>query len=102
MKNIIICSDGTWQSPESDTSTHVLRLAEGIAPEDAAGNKQVVFYDWGVGSEGDKFSGGITGKGIDKNIQDCYRFVVHNYEPVMRCICSGSAAVPIPCVRWRG
>ena len=35
MKNIIICSDGTWQSPESDTSTHVLRLAEGIAPEDA-------------------------------------------------------------------
>ena len=77
MKNIIICSDGTWQSPESDTSTHVLRLAEGIAPEDSAGNKQVVFYDWGVGSEGDKFSGGITGKGIDKNIQDCYRFVVH-------------------------
>ncbi|MBJ6137350.1 DUF2235 domain-containing protein [Marinobacter litoralis] len=28
MKNIIICSDGTWQSPESDTSTHVLRLAD--------------------------------------------------------------------------
>jgi len=81
MKNIIICSDGTWQSPESGTATHVLRLAEGIAPEDVSGHKQVVFYDWGVGSEGDKFSGGITGKGIDKNIQDCYRFVVHNYEP---------------------
>lgn len=81
MKNIVICSDGTWQSPESGTATHVLRLAEGIAPEDATGNKQVVFYDWGVGSEGDKLSGGITGKGIDKNIQDCYRFVVHNYEP---------------------
>ncbi|WP_128082428.1 DUF2235 domain-containing protein [Halomonas sp. KX33721] len=81
MKNIIICSDGTWQSPESDTTTHVLRLAEGIAPQDSAGNKQVVFYDWGVGSEGDKFSGGITGQGLDKNIQDCYRFLVHNYEP---------------------
>src|SRR5690554_6154371 len=81
MKNIIICSDGTWQSPETDTSTHVLGLAEAIAPEDAEGNKQVVFYDWGVGSDGDKFSGGITGRGIDKNIQDCYRFVVHNYEP---------------------
>jgi uncharacterized protein (DUF2235 family) len=49
MKNIIICSDGTWQSPESDTSTHILRIARGIAPEDAAGSKQVVFYDWGVG-----------------------------------------------------
>ena len=23
-----------WQSPESGTSTHVLRLAEGIAPEE--------------------------------------------------------------------
>lgn len=79
-KNIIICSDGTWQSPESDTATHILRLAEGIAPENAKGNKQVVFYDRGVGSEGDKFSGGVTGKGIDRNIQDCYRFVVHNYE----------------------
>jgi uncharacterized protein (DUF2235 family) len=64
MKNIIICSDGTWQSPESDTSTHVLRLAEGIAPEDAAGNKQVVFYDWGVGSEGDKWLPKMCRRGL--------------------------------------
>lgn len=35
MTNIVTCSDGTWQSPESDTSTHVLRLAEDIAPENA-------------------------------------------------------------------
>ena len=81
MNTPLIGSAGPAHVPESDASTHVLRLAEGIAPEDAAGNKQVVFYDWGVGSEGDKFSGGITGQGIDKNIQDCYRFVVHNYEP---------------------
>ncbi|NWO04464.1 MAG: DUF2235 domain-containing protein [Alteromonadaceae bacterium] len=80
MKNIIICSDGTWQSPESNTTTHILRLAQGIAPQDAAGNKQVVFYDWGIGSEANRFSAGITGEGIDKNIQDCYRFLVHNYE----------------------
>ena len=81
MKNIVICADGTWQSPESDTSSHILRLAEVLAPVDSARHQQVVFYDWGVGSEGDKFSGGVTGKGIDKNIQDCYRFLVHNYEP---------------------
>lgn len=81
MKNIVICSDGTWQSPESDSATHVLRLARSIAPETPTGHKQVVFYDWGVGSEGDRLSGGITGKGLDKNIQDCYRFLVHNYEP---------------------
>ena len=80
MKNIIICADGTWQSPESNTATHVLRLAEGVAPEDSFGNKQVVYYDWGIGSDGDRFTGGVTGKGIDKNIMDCYRFIVHNYD----------------------
>lgn len=80
MKRIIVCSDGTWQSPESDHATHVMRLARGIAPEDAAGNKQVVFYDWGIGSDGARIRGGMTGSGIDKNIMDCYRFLVHNYD----------------------
>ena len=58
MKRIVICADGTWQSPESDHPTHVMRLARGIAPEDGAGNKQVVYYDWGVGSDGDRVRGG--------------------------------------------
>jgi uncharacterized protein (DUF2235 family) len=80
MKNIIICSDGTWQSPNSDQATHILRIARSIAPENTAGHKQVVFYDWGVGSDGNALTGGITGKGLDKNILDCYRFLVHNYE----------------------
>ncbi|MCK7544812.1 DUF2235 domain-containing protein [Marinobacter bryozoorum] len=80
MKQLVICADGTWQSPESDTSTHVLRLAEGIAPLSDKGVPQVVFYDWGVGSDGDALSGGVTGAGIDKNIMDCYRFLVHNYD----------------------
>ena len=80
MKKIIICADGTWQSPESDSVTHILRIARGIAPEDTDGNKQIVFYDWGVGSSSDALTGGITGKGIDKNILDCYRFLVHNYD----------------------
>lgn len=80
MKKIVICADGTWQSPESDCATHILRIARGIAPEDAAANKQVVFYDWGVGSDGDALFGGITGRGIDKNILDAYRFLVHNYD----------------------
>ncbi len=37
MKKIIICADGTWQSPESDGVTHILRIARGIAPEDTIG-----------------------------------------------------------------
>lgn len=80
MKRIVICADGTWQSPESDNPTHILRIAQGLEAEDAQGNAQVVYYDWGVGSEGDRLSGGLTGNGIDKNIMDCYRFIVHNYD----------------------
>lgn len=81
MKRIVICADGTWQSPESDHPTHLMRLARGIAPNGADKTKQVVFYDWGVGTEGDSIKGGATGAGIDKNIMDCYRFIVHNYDP---------------------
>ncbi|NIC04859.1 DUF2235 domain-containing protein [Billgrantia bachuensis] len=81
MKRIVICADGTWQCPESDTATHVLRLARGIAPCCDNDVKQIVYYDWGVGVEGDSILGGATGAGIDKNIMDCYRFIVHNYEP---------------------
>jgi len=81
VKRIIICADGTWQSPESENPTHVMRLARAIAPEDRRGTKQVVYYDWGIGSDRDRLRGGITGAGLDKNIMDCYRFIVHNYEP---------------------
>jgi hypothetical protein len=43
----------------------------------------VVFYDWGLGTTNiiDKIKGGVTGAGIDKNIRDAYRFLVHNYAP---------------------
>ena len=34
-----------------------------------------------MGSDRKKLSGGISGNGIDKNIMDCYRFIVHNYSP---------------------
>ena len=47
---------------------------------DSYGVPQQVFYDWGVGSYGgQRISGGAFGAGLDKNIQDAYRFLVHNY-----------------------
>jgi len=79
MKRIAIFADGTWNSPEQDHPTNVLQMARAIRPK-VGKTTQVAFYDWGVGSDGKKFSGGITGNGIDKNIMDCYRFLVHNFE----------------------
>ncbi len=83
MKRIVICADGTWNRPEEDLRkdfpTNVLRLARAVKP--VAGDvEQVVFYDWGIGSYHDKAKGGAFGNGINKNIQDCYRFIVQNYR----------------------
>ncbi len=79
MKRITIFSDGTWHSPDDGRATNVLRMARGVKPQ-AGGTKQVTFYDWGVGSDRKILPGGISGVGIDKNILDCYRFIVHNYD----------------------
>lgn len=85
MKRIIICSDGTWNRPETREDedinpTNVLKFARGIAPEGTDGVKQIVFYDWGIGSYHDNYSGGLFAKGLEKNVMDAYRFIVHNYE----------------------
>ncbi|WP_018871920.1 DUF2235 domain-containing protein [Thioalkalivibrio sp. ALJ16] len=84
-RRIVICADGTWNRPEedleSDVPTNVLRMARAIAPVDAAGDAQQVFYDWGVGAYYARLTGGVTGRGIHKNIQDAYRYIVQNYSP---------------------
>jgi len=79
MKRIAIFADGTWNSPEKGGATNVLRMTRAVKPE-SGGAEQVAFYDWGVGTDRKKLMGGISGAGIDKNIMDCYRFIVHNYD----------------------
>ncbi|MGQ9426598.1 DUF2235 domain-containing protein [Gilvimarinus sp. F26214L] len=79
MKRICIFADGTWNSPEQGGATNVLQMARAVMPH-VDGVEQIAFYDWGVGTDRKQLSGGIRGEGIDKNIQDCYRFIVHNYN----------------------
>jgi uncharacterized protein (DUF2235 family) len=85
MKRIAICFDGTWNRPEEnlgeDFPTNVLQFARAIRPTDGKGAEQVVFYDWGIGSYHDQIRAGSTGYGLEKNVMDGYRFLVHNYEP---------------------
>jgi len=85
MKRIAICFDGTWNRPEETVGeefpTNVLQFARSIRPSDGTGVEQVVFYDWGIGSYHDQFRAGATGYGLEKNVMDGYRFLVHNYEP---------------------
>ncbi|MBH81726.1 MAG: hypothetical protein CMQ49_14555 [Gammaproteobacteria bacterium] len=80
-KRIVVCSDGTWNDPEDEIPTNVLRIARAIKPQDSDNVQQVVFYDWGVGSYYNPVVGGMSGSGMMKNIQDGYRFIVQNYDP---------------------
>lgn len=83
-KRIVICADGTWNKPEVDLKedfpTNVLRFSRSIQPVSSNGVEQQVFYDWGVGSYHDATVGGITGRGVHKNIEDGYRYIIQNYS----------------------
>lgn len=84
-KKIIICSDGTWNTPlQTDRGrvvpSNVVRLARALVDDD----EQCIFYDAGVGTGRhwwDRFWGGVTGAGLVQNIYDGYQFVIDHYAP---------------------
>ncbi|WP_281557747.1 DUF2235 domain-containing protein [Thalassomonas sp. RHCl1] len=78
-KRIVICCDGTWNTP--DKPTNVVKIVRSLTPYGKDGKNQVVFYDQGVGTynASDRMMG-IFGKGIGQNIIDAYRFIAHNYQ----------------------
>ncbi|CBL45042.1 Hypothetical protein HDN1F_14590 [gamma proteobacterium HdN1] len=80
-KRIVICSDGTWNTPDQKP-TNVVKLVRSILPRAYDGRHQVVFYDQGIGTGDlmDRYMGGIFGYGMEQNVLDAYRFLVHNYE----------------------
>lgn len=89
MKRIVSCSDGTWNKPAVKSGgryvrTNVQKLFEAIANKDVKGIYQTKYYDEGIGAEGtalSKILDGATGRGIDENILDVYKFIIWNYEP---------------------
>lgn len=88
-KRLIICCDGTWNTPEKPTN--VTKMARSISPTSQDGKHQVVFYHQGVGTSNsvDKFAGGLFGVGVEQNVLDAYRFIVHNYQDGDEIFCFG-------------
>lgn len=89
MKRLVVCADGTWNEPlqtcdHQPCPTHVVKFYQAILPMDAAGTRQVSFYQKGVGERGglwDHLTGGAFGLGISKNIEELYQSLIHYYEP---------------------
>ena len=79
MKRLVICCDGTWQQLASPYPSNVVKLAQSVKPIASDGIPQIVFYDEGIGTDSNKLLGGATGLGIDRNIEDAYRFLSLNY-----------------------
>jgi uncharacterized protein (DUF2235 family) len=84
MKNIILCADGTWNTPHGDTpskpDTNVRKLYCALTNDPA----QLKYYDSGVGTDGtplDHLSGGAMGEGLFQKVQDCYQFLSYVYDP---------------------
>lgn len=52
-----------------------------LADTDHAGNRQLNYYDAGVGTHWyDRVRGGVVGQGIEKNIRHAYQWLVEHYD----------------------
>lgn len=83
MKRLIICCDGTWQKLENADASNVLKITQSIRATDDQGMPQIVYYDQGIGTNGDfidQLGGGAFGWGIDQKIKSAYRFLSLNYQ----------------------
>lgn len=99
-KRIIICCDGTWNTPDKiksqvkstnneeekyvPCSTNVVKIATAIKHISTAdGKEQLTYYDPGIGTSGwiiKRLFDGATGTGISANIIEAYDYLIRNYN----------------------
>ena len=75
-KNIVVFSDGTGQEGGKGTNTNVYKLFNMVLDRSP---EQIAFYDRGLGTGWRKITGNAAGRGISKNIRECYEFIFENY-----------------------
>ena len=85
-KNIVICSDGTWNSAYKRRGTNVFKLYEALDHTGRPGSdeEQIAFYDDGVGTQKLrllKILGGAFGVGLARNVRQLYTSLARVHEP---------------------
>jgi hypothetical protein len=80
-RRLIICCDGTWNWPEPERETNVVRMVRALLPDDN-GVPQIIHYHEGVGTGNflDRLLGGSTGVGLSASVKACYGFLADNYK----------------------
>jgi hypothetical protein len=78
VKRLILCFDGTWNTPED--LTNVSRIYAAIADRHSGCPSQLKFYDAGVGTSfSSRVRGGVLGWGLDENILEGYCWLINEY-----------------------
>src|SRR3569833_1953966 len=87
MANLIVCCDGTWNTPNElegglPAPTNVRKIYSALADLDDP-SRAKAYYHPGVGTEGnwtDRLLGGGIGEGLDANIKSAYQWLAYNYR----------------------
>src|SRR4051812_25236685 len=82
MKRLIICADGTWNDEDRISApTNVSKVHRALQTYHVEGVNQLVYYHSGVGTKwGERMRGGAFGIGVNRNIRECYEFLVDHYQ----------------------
>ncbi len=86
-RRLVVCCDGTWNWPDRQRETNVVRFVRAIAPQGQAADggpiPQISHYHLGVGTGNvlDRIVGGGLGIGLSNSVKSCYGFLVDNYAP---------------------
>lgn len=87
MADIVLCCDGTWNTPEDTENglpsvTNVCKIYNAINVSAQTG-RQVTYYHPGVGTSGgmaDRLLGGGAGAGLGRNVKSGYKWLAVNYR----------------------
>ncbi len=81
MTHLIVCCDGTWNTPEIESVTNVCRLYNALTETGMDGDRQLAYYQPGVGSLRYRLLGGAVGLGLSGNVMDAYLWLTTRYVP---------------------
>lgn len=91
MKKLVVCCDGTGNEV-SENISNVLKFYRALRKTDKTDPQQIVFYDPGVGTlarpdpwtkfyqDANAVLGLVTGRGLDDNVLNAYKFLIRNFE----------------------
>ncbi|EIE49092.1 DUF2235 domain-containing protein [Salipiger aestuarii] len=89
MARLVICCDGTWNSPEQEVNglpspTNVVRLKASLVRAGPDGLAQTAYYRFGVGTSGGllrRLREGGLGIGLGEDIKSAYHWLATTWKP---------------------